>query len=770
MIHLDERLKKISRSNVKFFNWAKTFTCVPELYFEPECEEDVIMIIELAKTHNKKLKAIGSGHSPSDLPCTDGFMVNMDKFNRVLTVDQDTKTVTVEAGIKIHQLNEELNKYGLALSNLGSISDQTISGAISTATHGTGINFGNLCSQIVSLTIVTASKGVLYCSDNLNPDIFKAASCGLGVLGIIINVTIQCENAFRLESIQNPEKLGNILNILNEIIYSAEHVRIWSMFKLNFSKPIHAIDTSYKLFNFDCLFPQYTNEWAIPLERTAEAIEKLITKIEEIGLNVHFPIEIRFVGQDDIWLSPNYERDCCYIGILMYRPYSKSVPYKKYWAIFEDIMKNCDGRPHWAKKHTMSTSELSKSYPKFNAFLNIHKQLDPSGIFLNSYLNKHLYGIDFRNQNEYHPRMTYQQRKSNSQHSKLQQKKDKSIQNKKRSKDILYRASYIRGCQTNNPCAQIHLVKIEFGDYNEFNIDKVTEFNNHNNIIKNTDDINFDDDNNFDGLNDITIKEDYLTQVTRRRQKDKNKRNNGIEISDRRFGPPKFRYKYSSDAIQLCLLRNAQIWIPLKSVKSIEKKDKRVFKLELKPDSIARNLISCQFDFYYSEIKKALIEENIKKAQYITMITHKGVNETELDIIGLHIDYLVKMLNADNQHDSIFLSWGAVGWGSQVQESSSSRSSQAEGKQIQSFNHNNKENEWIIKYNVIDDTRIFRFRAFTKFRTIKEAIKEALQSPFIKEFKYKDDTGEFITISNDDDFSIAFHYYAKKNKLEIWHF
>ncbi|RHZ55450.1 hypothetical protein Glove_415g29 [Diversispora epigaea] len=451
MIHLDERLKKISRPNVKFHNWAKTFTCVPELYFEPECEEDVIMIVELAKTHNKKLKAIGSGHSPSDLPCTDGFMVNMNKLNRVLTVDLDAKTVTVEAGIKIHQLNEELNKYGLALSSLGSISDQTISGAISTATHGSGINFGNLCSQIISLTMVTASKGVLYCSNNVNPDIFKAASCGLGVLGIIINVTIQCENAFQLESIQTPEKLGKVLNILNEIIYSAEHVRIWcfphtddcivwrinrtnkdpkpfssnyvrdkllsfhlfqfllyisrfrpssipmvtrAMFKLNFSKPIHVIDTSYKVFNFDCLFPQYTNEWAIPLERTAEAIEKLITKIEEIGLKVHFPIEIRFVGQDDIWLSPNYERNCCYIGIIMYRPYNKSVPYKKYWTIFEDIMRNCDGRPHWAKKHTMSASELSKSYPKFNAFLNIHKQLDPSGIFLNSYLNKHLYGIE----------------------------------------------------------------------------------------------------------------------------------------------------------------------------------------------------------------------------------------------------------------------------------------------------------------------------------------------------------------------------------------
>ncbi|CAG8707862.1 17409_t:CDS:2, partial [Acaulospora morrowiae] len=103
---------------------------------------------------------------------------------------------------------------------------------------------------------------------------------------------------------------------------------------------------------------------------------------------------VRFVDQDDVWLSPAYGRRICYIGIIMYRPYKQPTPYKKYWTAFEEIMKSCEGRPHWAKAHKMSVLELSKSYPKFESFINIQKQLDPSGIFLNSYLKRHFFGLE----------------------------------------------------------------------------------------------------------------------------------------------------------------------------------------------------------------------------------------------------------------------------------------------------------------------------------------------------------------------------------------
>ncbi|CAG8738313.1 7867_t:CDS:2, partial [Funneliformis mosseae] len=261
---------------------------------------------------------------------------------------------------------------------------------------------------------------------------------------------IQCESAFKLESNQYPMKLNDILNDLDSIIYSAEHVRFWwfphtenciiwkadrttgdlkiqqpsyfkdhivsyhlyqfllyitryfpstvpllttLMFNYKFSQPKQVINASYKQFNFDCLFPHYTNEWAIPLEKTKEALEKLYKWINGNDVFVHFPVEVRFVDKDDIWLSPAYNRKVCYIGIVMYRPYKKPVPYKRYWAAFEEIMRSCDGRAHWAKAHTMTAAELEKSYPKYKGFIELQKSLDPNGMFLNLYLKRHLFGI-----------------------------------------------------------------------------------------------------------------------------------------------------------------------------------------------------------------------------------------------------------------------------------------------------------------------------------------------------------------------------------------
>ncbi|KAG0252057.1 hypothetical protein DFQ27_008304, partial [Actinomortierella ambigua] len=128
-------LKAITTTGRVFKNWAKTFSCVPEQYFTPQTEDDIVKIIHLARIVGKKVKAIGSGHSPSDLACTDGFMINTDKLNRLIKVDKEARTVTVEAGIRLMELNQILDLHGLALSSLGSISEQSIAGALATATH-----------------------------------------------------------------------------------------------------------------------------------------------------------------------------------------------------------------------------------------------------------------------------------------------------------------------------------------------------------------------------------------------------------------------------------------------------------------------------------------------------------------------------------------------------------------------------------------------------------------------------------------------------------
>ncbi|KAK3816303.1 MAG: D-arabinono-1,4-lactone oxidase-domain-containing protein [Benniella sp.] len=462
-----QELRSLATPKKTFENWARTFRCAPEQYFTPISEEDVIRIIQLARLSGKQVKAIGTGHSPSDLACTDGFMINTDKLNKLISVDTQHKTITVQAGMKLHRVHEILKEHNMAMSNLGSISDQSVAGVMATATHGTGVGYSTLCASVLDLTLITANGDKLYCSKTEKPDIFHAAVCSLGSLGIITQMTLQCEAAFRLENKQEPAKLNDVLQNIDSIIHSAEYVRLWwyphtdnvviwranrtnkavspqikgwhtshwfqyhvyqgllyvcrfiprliptlarFMFWATQSKPVERVDDSVKVFNFDCLFPQYVNEWAIPWSRTAEALKAidrfietgfvsidsgvgvvtLTDKEKQEGLKVHFPIEIRFVKKDDAWLSPAYGVDSCYIGIIMYRPYGKPVPYKSFWAGFEWIMTLLEGRPHWAKAHSVTYEGLERSYPKMKEFSLIRQRLDPHGMFLNNYLCRHL--------------------------------------------------------------------------------------------------------------------------------------------------------------------------------------------------------------------------------------------------------------------------------------------------------------------------------------------------------------------------------------------
>ncbi|RUO96838.1 gulonolactone oxidase Lgo1 [Jimgerdemannia flammicorona] len=449
---LDPELRQIVSTNKVFKNWAKTFSCSPELYFEPTSEEQIVKIFYLAQRTGKPVKAVGSGHSPSDLACTNGFMLSLDRLNEVLAVDTNAYTISVQAGMNLHELHRVLAENGLAVSNLGSISDQSIAGVMATATHGTGAKFGSLPTMIRALTIITPTGLTLHCTPTQHADVFCAAQCSLGALGIITRITLQVEPAFRLEAIQEPVPFSTVLSMMPTLIHSAQHVRFWwfpytdmtvvwranrstkpvrqapvswlrdhllgvhayeavlditrfgpltkaipsaarFFFGALFDRKVKVIDDSYKVFNFDCLFPQYVNEWAIPWEHTAEALKRLDAFIKENEIKVHWPVEVRFVDEDNVWLSPAYGRKTAYIGVIMYRPYGKPVPYKKYWQGYENIMRSFGGRPHWAKAHGQTCADLAPSYPRFQDFLRVRQELDPAGTLLNDYLRRHVVGV-----------------------------------------------------------------------------------------------------------------------------------------------------------------------------------------------------------------------------------------------------------------------------------------------------------------------------------------------------------------------------------------
>ncbi|XP_022110599.1 L-gulonolactone oxidase-like [Acanthaster planci] len=426
--------------------WAGSFSCTPELYFEPGSIKEIKQILESARKASKRVRMSGQFHSPSDIAMTDGYMINMKNFNHVIEVDKEKCQITVEGGCIIEDLNTKiLPVHGMALSNLGSMPNITIAGAISTGTHGTGIKHGILATQVVQIELLTAQCEILRCSRMENEDLFRAALCSLGCLGVIVTVTIQCEPEFKLHKRQMSCTLDEVLDNLDDHIAKSEFFRFcWyphtegavMWYNDRTQKPLvssaswfhdyllvyHILQFLYWVSSFlprlipsinrlfynwcftgrredvaishanfaiNCLFRQHVTEWAIPRRHTAVVLRELKSWLNaNKDVNVHFPVEVRFVKGDDIMLSPAHGRETCYINIILYRPFGKFVPYAKYWAAFERIVYSVGGRPHWAKAHKLTGAELKVAYPEFEAFCKIRQHLDPQGMFLNDYMER----------------------------------------------------------------------------------------------------------------------------------------------------------------------------------------------------------------------------------------------------------------------------------------------------------------------------------------------------------------------------------------------
>ncbi|KAI1280777.1 L-gulonolactone oxidase [Halotydeus destructor] len=437
---------------VKISNWSDTFSCCPELYFIPRNVEELREILLLAKSNGKKVRVVGRGHSPSDLPFTNDYLISLEYFNTILEVNEEKSLVKVEAGITISQLNSHLDRHGLALSVLGSVSDLTLAGIISTATHGSGIKYRVNAAYVTELELLTSSGDLVKCSREEKPEVFNSALCGLGAIGVLVSATIQCEPAFNLHEHVIPATLDEVLEDLDEHLAASEHFRfywvphtnlvaishasrvydipatkltvvermvnwIWNYgvgyyvtelsywistyfpritpyinrlaFYAVYGKPVQIIDKSYRVFNFECRFKQYVNEWSIPVEKTAAVMQNLRRFIDaNPDIVAHFGVEVRFVRSDDIYLSPASGRDSCYINIIVYRPYGKHIEHQKYWDGYEKMMRDAGGRPHWAKAHRETAVDFVKMYPYFRAWAQVRKRMDPINMFMNDYLDR----------------------------------------------------------------------------------------------------------------------------------------------------------------------------------------------------------------------------------------------------------------------------------------------------------------------------------------------------------------------------------------------
>ncbi len=422
-------------------NWARNQACVPVAVERPTDTHAVVSIVRRAAADGHRVKTIGAGHSFTATAMTNGVLISLERMGRIVEVDVERQRVTVQAGITLRALGDELAAVGLAMPNLGDINVQSIAGAINTATHGTGLALGNIATTIVGMELVDGRGEIVRCDDHANADVLRVARVGVGALGVVTEVTVQCVPAFNLHAHETVEVLDDLLADVDGFAASAEHAEFFWMpgsrrchvkrnrrtgeparppsrlayvrdkyiaenatfgvvCRVGRRYPALApkiakivagsagerdlIDRSDKVFASPRLVRFVEMEYGIPIETLPEAVGRVRELTTRLSFPSLFPIEVRVSAADDIPLSTGFGRTNGWVAVHQYR----GAPHEHYFHGVEAIMNDYGGRPHWGKLHYQSAATLRDRYPEWDSFASMRTRLDPAGTFRNEYLDR----------------------------------------------------------------------------------------------------------------------------------------------------------------------------------------------------------------------------------------------------------------------------------------------------------------------------------------------------------------------------------------------
>ena len=421
-------------------NWAGNQLSKPVRIERPSSESEVVEIVLRAVAEHLRVKVVGSGHSFTGIAVPDEVMIDLAQMNRVVNVDHVGGVITVQAGIVLSDLNAYLESHKLSMPNLGDVTYQTLAGAVSTSTHGTGLQRNGLAAQIRAFKLVTASGEVLTCDPVHNAEIFHCGRVSLGALGVITEVTLNVVPAFNLRAVEQPMRISHVLDNFAQLIqendffefYWVPHTK-WALTKANnvsmdaidspgrfatwynkmfmenyafgllcrfgrlfpklipklatilpSSGRVEYVNVSHRIFSSKRLVKFYEMEYSITLDSLVPALREVMQMVEDRGFLISFPVEVRCTGSDDIPLSTSTGRRSAYIAVHMF----KGCEYTEYFAAVETILRKHEGRPHWGKIHNLDASDISSLYPEYQRFIEVRNQLDPEGVFTNDYLRR----------------------------------------------------------------------------------------------------------------------------------------------------------------------------------------------------------------------------------------------------------------------------------------------------------------------------------------------------------------------------------------------
>ncbi len=418
-------------------NWAGNLSFKPKQVLAPASTQEAQDIVKEHLYKRQGIRVRGSAHSWTPLIETNDSFLHLDSMQGIRNIDKNNQLINVYAGTKLSRFGDEAFKQGLALPNQGDIDKQSLAGAISTGTHGTGIELQSISNQAQSFTIILGTGDILKIEKEKDFNLFQAAGVSLGALGLITEMTIKAIPAYKLDVQIWSEDMSTCLSKLDSRIKENRHFEIfyfpvgdWCLAKKmnktekkksffssaqkvnervvenwlyegihylahknkayktldNFVRKCastkHFVNWSHKAFAAERTIRFMEMEYNLPIEKFDEVFAEMKSVIKKNNFETLFPIEIRFVKADNLWLSPAYKRDSVYFAV---HSYIKE-DFRPYFNAMEAIFKRHGGRPHWGKWHSMNRAEFENAYPKFNDFIQIRQQYDPTGLWLNPYL------------------------------------------------------------------------------------------------------------------------------------------------------------------------------------------------------------------------------------------------------------------------------------------------------------------------------------------------------------------------------------------------
>jgi FAD-linked oxidoreductase len=433
----------VTATGAVWHNWARTEQARPLRVERPRSTAAVQRAVRAASGSGIPIKAVGAGHSFSGIAVATGVQLALDDLSGLIGRPTADGRASFYAGTRLRDIPRLLAPYNLAMTNLGDIDRQSISGAISTGTHGTGARYGGLAGQVRGLTLITGDGEILRIDDDDNAELLPAAVLGLGALGIIAEVTIACVPRFLVEAVERSEPLADVLGSLAERVASADHFELFwfphtttALTKTNTRLPgtsarhplpfakrwvddtllangvyraacfagtvmppvIPSVnrmaarlagnrrytDLSHRVFTTDRSIRFREMEYALPADKVPTVVREIETLIAQRRWRISFPIEVRFAAADSLWLSTAYGRDTGYVAVHRYVHENPA----RYFAAVEAILIEHGGRPHWGKMHSQDAGSLRALYPHFDDFLAVRNRLDPRRLFSNPYLNR----------------------------------------------------------------------------------------------------------------------------------------------------------------------------------------------------------------------------------------------------------------------------------------------------------------------------------------------------------------------------------------------